>query len=213
MLRNLFRPDSGLMIVMSQITDCIFLSLFWVLCCFGVVTAGASFAALYDATYQAFRKGEKHSWGCFFGAFRRNLKASLIPNVVFLTVTVLIVWGTIRLWNGAVGGTVSWTAFAAGVLVGIVIVGVVSLLWPMLSRFENSTAALLRNTLVLGFGNLPRTLALGMLNVGTGLLCLIYVFPLFFLPALAALVGTLLIEPIFKPYMPEEPAEEEVPEE
>ena len=49
MFRNLFSPDSQLMITMTRITDFIFLSLFWLLCSFPVVTMGASFAALYDA--------------------------------------------------------------------------------------------------------------------------------------------------------------------
>ena len=49
MLRNLLRPDSGLMIAMTQITDCIFLSLFWILGCVPVVTVGTACAALYDA--------------------------------------------------------------------------------------------------------------------------------------------------------------------
>ena len=31
MFRNLLRPDSGLMITMTQLTDTIFLSLFWIL--------------------------------------------------------------------------------------------------------------------------------------------------------------------------------------
>ena len=55
MFRNFFRPDSALMITLSQITDCIFLSLFWIMGCVPVVTAGASFAALYDATYRGLR--------------------------------------------------------------------------------------------------------------------------------------------------------------
>ena len=33
MFRRLFDPQSGLMITMTQITDCIFLSLFWLLGC------------------------------------------------------------------------------------------------------------------------------------------------------------------------------------
>ena len=46
MFRNLINPDNGLMITMNQITDCIFLSLFWLLGCMPVFTAGASCAAL-----------------------------------------------------------------------------------------------------------------------------------------------------------------------
>ena len=61
MFRNLLKPDSPLMITMTQITDCIFLSLFWLLGCIPVVTIGASFAGLYDAAYRGFRKGEKHA--------------------------------------------------------------------------------------------------------------------------------------------------------
>ena len=46
MFRNLFNPDSALMITMTQITDCIFLSLFWFLSCIPLVTAGAATAAM-----------------------------------------------------------------------------------------------------------------------------------------------------------------------
>ena len=54
--------------------------------------------------------------------------------------------------------------------------------------------------------NLPRTAALGLLNAVTVLLCIRYVIPLFFLPALTALISTMFIEPMFKPYIPEEDA-------
>ena len=84
MFRNLFRPDSALMITMNQITDCIFLSLFWLLGCFPVVTMGASFAALYDATYRGFRCGEKHPWHRFLKVFKENWKAGIVPTIVFL---------------------------------------------------------------------------------------------------------------------------------
>ena len=60
---------------------------------------------------------------------------------------------------------------------------------------------------------LPRTVALGMLNAVAILLCVRVVVPLFFLPALAALIGSLLLEPMFKPFMPQEtPVEEDTAE-
>ena len=49
---------------------------------------------------------------------------------------------------------------------------------------------------------------LGIVNAVTVLLCLVYIVPLFFLPTLAALISTLLIEPMFKPYLPDENAAE-----
>ena len=208
MFKNLFRPDSALMITMSQITDCIFLSLFWLLGCFPVVTVGASSAALYDAVFRAYRQGDKHSWSRFLHAFRRNLKSGILPGIVYLGLFGGLAWAMIRLWNAAVAGAISWMLFSGAAFVGVLALGILSVLFPLLSRFENSFAGQLKNTLLLALANLPRTLVLGFLNAACLLLCLRFVFPLFFLPALAALLSTLLLEPMFKPYMPEEPAED-----
>lgn len=206
MFRNLFRPDSALMITMNQITDCIFLSLFWILGCFPVVTVGASFAALYDASYRGFRKGEKHSWQRFLKVFKENWKAGIVPTIVFLGSFTLLVKAVIALWNAAVYGTVSWILFSAGAFVGVLVLGILSVLFPLLSRFENSFAGLLKNTVLLALANMPRTLALGLVNTVSLLLCVRFIFPLFFLPSLAALIGSLFIEPMFRPYMPAEDA-------
>ena len=204
MFRKFLNPDNALMITMTQITDCIFLSIFWLLGCIPVVTVGTSFAALYDATYRGFRQGDKHCWGRFLQVYRDNWKAGILPTVIFLAAATALTKILIGLWNTAVAGNLSWMVFSGAAFAGILVVGILSVLFPMLSRFENSFPALLKNTLFLAMANLPRTLALGLLNSVTVLLCAIYVLPLFFMPSLAALIGSLLIEPMFKPFMPAE---------
>ena len=208
MFKNLFNPDNALMITMTQVTDCIFLSLFWILCSFPVFTVGAASAALYDAVYYGYRRGDKHPWSRFFSAFKGNLKSSVLPAVVYLVLFGLGVWGLIQVWNAAVWGNISFGLFSAAAFLAMLALGILSVLFPMLSRFENSFAGLLRNTLLLSLANLPRTLALGLLNAMSLLLCVKFVFPLFFLPALASLLSTWLLEPMFKPYMPKENPED-----
>lgn len=204
MAKNIFSPDSGLMITFAQITDCIFLSLFFFLGCIPVVTIGASCAALYDAAYHAFRLGDKHSWNRFLHSFEENFRASLLPNLLFLVILSFSGWGVIQLWNRAAVGSLSWAVFAAGAFAAVLVLGILSVMFPMLSRFENPTGVLLKNTVFLALANLPRALALGMVNAAALLLCFRFVFPLFFLPCLAALIGTFFLEPMFQPYMPAE---------
>ena len=204
MFRNLFNPESALMVTMAQVTDCIFLSLFFVLGCIPVVTAGASLTALYDASFRAFRQREKNSWQRFFRVFRQNLKGSLLPTAVLLLVLVCGGWVMIQLWNAAVLEGLSWMVFSAAAFLACTVLGMVSLLFPVLSRFENSAAGLLRNTVLLALANLPRTLCLGILNALAGFLCLKFVVPIFFLPSLAALLGSLFVEPMFKPFLNKE---------
>jgi uncharacterized membrane protein YesL len=204
MFKKLFNPDNALMITMSQVTDCIFLSLFWALGCFPLFTVGASSAALYDAVYHGFRKGDKHSWSRFFRTFKSNLKASLLPGIVYLILFFALVWGLIQVWNAAALGKISMVIFSAAAFLGMIALGILSVTFPVLSRFENSLSGLLRNTLLLALANLPRTLVLGVLNGISIFLTVKFIFPLFFLPALASLISTLLLEPMFKPYMPKE---------
>ena len=208
MLRSLFDPDSGLMITLAQVTDCIFLSFFFILGCIPVVTVGASFAALYDATFRGFRRGEKRSWQRFWRVFAANWLGGIVPGLLIGIFLFAIGSGVVMLWNGAVGGSVSWVLFSAGALGGVLAVGIASVVLPMLSRFENSLLGLLKNSFVLSLANAPRTLALGAVNTLAVFPCVRFVFPLFFLPALAALIGSLFIEPMFKPYLPPEPKEE-----
>ena len=206
MFRNLFSPDSPLMITMSQVTDCIFLSLFWLLGCFPVVTIGTSFAALYDASFRGFRQGNKHAWQRFWKVYKENWKAGIVPTVLFLILTFFLGKGMIGLWNGAVYGQISWMLFAAGEFLGVTALGILSVLFPKLSRFENSLGMLLKNTQLLALANLPRTILLGILSAAVVLLCARFVFPLFFLPSLAALIASVLIEPMFKPFLSKEDA-------
>lgn len=203
MFRNLFNPESGLMITMGQLTDSIFLSLFWLLGCFPIVTIGTSCAALYDAAYRGFRKGEKHSWQRFWQVFKENWKAGIVPTVLFLLLMCLLGKAVILVWNAAVAGAVSWMAFSGAVFLAVVALGILSLTFPVLSRFENSLGGLLKNTLLLALANLPRTIVLGIVTAAAIFLCARFVFPLFFLPAVAALIDSLLVEPMFKPFMPE----------
>lgn len=206
MFRNLFKPDSALMITMSRITDYIFLSLFWMLCCIPVVTIGASTAALYDASFRAFRRNERNTWQRFFQVFRRNWKAGILPTLVFLLAGWGLLKAAVALWNLAVAGTISWMLFAALAFVAVVLLGVLSVLFPVLSRFENSLGGLLKNTLFLALANLPRTAILGAVNAVALFLCARIVVPLFFVPSLAAMLGSYLLEPMFKPYMNDENA-------
>ena len=201
MFRNLINPENGLMVTMNQITDCIFLSLFWLLGCFPLITAGASCAALYDSVYRRFRRGEMKSWSRFFSAFARDFKASLIPTVLFLAALWFGGKGMIGLWNAAAAGMVGWVLFSALAFLAVTALGVLSVLFPLLSRFDNPLPQLLKNTVLLALGNLPRTIALGILNALCGWLCIRWIFPLFFLPALASLLSTLLLEPMFKPFL------------
>ena len=123
------------------------------------------------------------------------------------TLLCLLGKAMILVWNAAATGAISWMLFSAAAFLGVTILGILSLTFPVLSRFENSLGGLLKNTALLGLANLPRTIGLGIVNAAAMFLCVRFVFPLFFLPALAALISSLLVEPMFRPFLPKETEE------
>ena len=203
MFRRLFAPDSDLMVVMTWITDCIFLSIFWLLGCALVVTIGASGAALYDATYRAFRRKHKHSWQRFWRVWLDNWKCSILPGIFVVAATLGIGWVLIQAWNHAVLQN-GWVLFAATAVVGAVLLGAVSVILPMVSRFQNGAMRIIGNAFAVALANLPRTFLLGILQVATIVACVYFVVPVVFLPTLTALVSSFFVEPMFRPYLPED---------
>ena len=204
MFRKFLNPDNDLMILLSQITDVLFLSIFWLFTCIPVVTAGPGTAALYDAVYRGFRLGEKESWHRFFHAFRTNFKTGCLVMLPILLGGWLILRGMAGLFLSAAGGTGSWILFFAAGFMCLLLVGVVAVLFPLLSRFETGVGRLLGNALRLSMAHLPRTVALAVIHGLTIFACLRYVLPVLFLPAICMLVSSFLVEPMFRPYLPAE---------
>ena len=135
--------------------------------------------------------------------YKANWKESILPTLVFYAVVFCLGKTLIPLWNAAVYGQVSWMLFSAAAFAWVVVLGVLNVMMPMLSRFDNSLAGLLRNTVFVAMANLPGTLLVGMVSAAGVVLSAMLVFPVFFMPCLTALISSLFIEPMFRPYMNE----------
>ena len=84
-----------------------------------------------------------------------------------------------------------------------------SLYWYKELLRDSETLNAVKNTLLLALANLPRTVLFGLFNTAAILLCGRFVVPLFFLPALTALLSTLAVEPMFRPFLEPESSEPE----
>ena len=203
MKNSLFDAESWLWKPFGYVADFLILSAIWLLCSVPIVTAGAAFAALYDCCARCVLGGEQELLTRFFRTFRRELKLGS---------------GSFLLWAAVLGGGVllisTFAANAAGTDLNVALAyamaalllfltGVPAWVFPLLSRFTFTLGSLQTTALRLSLAQLPRTIALGLLNAACGWLCFRWVFPLLFLPAVTSLLSTFLLEPMFKPYLTE----------
>lgn len=105
------------------------------------------------------------------------------------------------LYQAAAYSAEAYVLFIAYYILLLLPLGVLCYLFPALSWFEMGPGALLANCAKLAAAHLPSTIAMALLLYGALFLCLNLLPCIVVLPALLALLHSLFLEPIFRPYI------------
>jgi len=196
-MRSLFNPESFIWKPFGYIAELVILSLLWLVCSIPVVTLGASSAALYDATVHTLRRRDEMPIPRFFATFKRELKQGIFTTLVALAVGAVFFFAPLLVFGKQADGRFLLTAW---LLLGFFLLCFLCWLWPALSRFSMELGPLLGASLRLALGHILRSAAMAILWGAALYAGLRYAAPMFVCPALAALVSTYLIEPVFRKY-------------
>lgn len=198
-MTSLFSQDSALMRGLSYLTDAVWLTVLTVVACLPVVTVGASLCAAYE-TARALGNGEGHMTRRFLTAFRSNFPKATALWAVF----GLIGAGLAASWIVVQITPLLVVKFAATILWLIAFVWT----WALQARFENPVGRTLLNALLIGFGNMARTIAVIVVDAAFVVLLAAswMLFPqgLFLLvllgPGLLALAHEAILRPVIRRY-------------
>ena len=183
------------------VADVLLLSCLWFLGAVLVLPFGAVTAALYDCCARCVRGHDPR----LFQRFWRTAKREFVPGLLSTLLWGVILIGgyqLIRLYGNAVTTSDAHVAITAGLLFLLcAVVGIACWVLPVLSRFTLTFGALQRTAVKLAFIHPLRTIVLGVATVLSGFVCLQFWVPFVCLPALLALLWTLLLEPVFRQYM------------
>ena len=152
-MQKLFAPDGGFSHFTARLSQLVWLNILSLVCSLPVVTFGASSAALYTVLLHLLQGEDGHLPRRFFAAWRDNWKRA--SGCWLLLLNVIAVCGA-DLWLAQTGNRFIWKVLAvfALQLVGMVM----TFLFPLLARYENTWRRQLSNALMLGVGNLPKLL-------------------------------------------------------
>lgn len=198
---GIFNPERGFYQVTGKMVDLFLLSVFWLFCSIPVVTIGPSTAALYHTVNRCIRGNGRNSWVLFFRTFRDNLKVGVLTTLVLLPAAVLLVFLQGLLYQTAVVGKAGYVLYVAYQIFLLLPLGALCYVFPVLSRFTFRTGGLLLNCSKLAMAHLPSTVGMGLL-LGLSIWICSYIPVLAaVLPALLALIQSLPLERIFRPYI------------
>ena len=158
---GIFNVDSGFNRTLTKIADMVLLSFYWLICCLPVVTIGASTTALYYACMKNHLE-EGTNTRNFFHAFIRDLKQSLVLELIVVVVAGLLVVDLYVLpqMNIPLGGLVQ-IILTACAIIGI---AMLSYLFPLLARFETTMIRRFQNAIYMSLMNFQYTLLIVAVN-------------------------------------------------
>jgi uncharacterized membrane protein YesL len=213
---NIFTYDSKVMRLLDKLVDCIVLNLIWLIFSLPIFTIGPATAALYYTVDKSICKDRGYVWKEFWNGFKLNFKQGIFAGLAALLVCLVLGVGCWEiLLSMAAAGEVSPLGIAYLIIVLFWVMWLHFWL-PYIARFQDSTRQMLKNTLILCLTHLPFSLLLLLAAAGSAVL-LVCVLPvpvailvaLCLLPSIYTLIVRLILEHIFKKYIPAEEVEEQ----
>ncbi len=205
----MFSPDSLFSRFMNTLLDIIVIGLLWLLSSLLIVTIVASTTAAYYAMSKVVRHKTGYVVKEYFRSFKANLKQSVFPVIIFMTVVIVIVLDVIYVWNHR-----SKTNDALFViLVGIAFLFLSCSVYfcPFLSRFTKKNRELFRLSAFSAFRFLPITVAVLIATLGAVIIIYLMPWMIVFLPGIFLFYLTYPMEYVMSAFMkkPEKGSPEE----
>ncbi len=201
---RLFNYDGGAMRSISKFTDCISLSLLFLVSCIPVFTIGTAMTAMYHTAYKALRHDRGYVFRDYVESFRDNFKQTTPVWLIALVLGALL---------GADGAIIAFYArkgsipAALGVVFAVALAvwfAWVSYLFPYMARFENTRKQSMKNAILFAAVHLPMTILVLALAAGTALMLYIFPFLVIMLPAVHSWLQSFILEWVFRKYMTDE---------
>ena len=159
----MFHPDSRLIRFLTRVCDLLFLNIALVLSCCTVIFSGTGVTSLYSITLKMMRGGDCDPIKGFLRGLRENFLTSsfatvlLLGDITLLAVLRGVLYAETLLMPPAV--------FVLLAILAVFLTALLSYLFPLLARYENTFSHHLSNAARLALANLPVTVLITTVNL------------------------------------------------
>lgn len=157
-MKGIFDPESSFMQLLSSVADLVILNVLFLICSIPVFTIGASFSAMHFVLMKMVKQEDSNNIRTFFEAFRQNFKRATMLWLVFLVISGVIAGDAVLMMRGEVE-IPQTAAIVVGTIYAVMLM-VMMYAFPMISRYENSTKQILKNSLLICILNLPKSVGM-----------------------------------------------------
>ena len=160
--------DSPIMSGLSAAADLLVLNVLTILCSLPIFTIGAAITALNESCFHIIRQEGSSVARGYFRAFRSNFKKGTFLGLLFLVAAAFLYFDYLAALTYV-------PVFRVGIVaIAILLLAVFEYAFALLSRYENTLIATLKNAAMLSVAYFPRTLLMLMFTIGFWLACITF---------------------------------------
>ncbi len=151
---KLFNLDSPVMRFLSRMADLIWLNILTLICCLPIITAGASLTAMHYVLLKMVRNEEGYITKSFFNSFKINFRQATLIWLMMLVLIFIFVGDVYIMLQGNFPLVMT---ILVGIVIFMALIGM-TMVFPVLSRFDNTIKNTLRNSFLMGVANFPKVI-------------------------------------------------------
>lgn len=168
---NLFEYDNKFFEVLGKITDIIILNLLCIISCLPIITIGASVTATYFVALQMVRNEETYIIREFIKGFKENFIFSTKVWSIILIIGLVLSFDfyiSRLILNEYMRITLQFIL----TIVSIIFIFLLTYVFPIISKFENTIKNTMINSILISIQHLPKTIFMVLINLSPIILTL-----------------------------------------
>ena len=177
-LRSVFDPEGPVLQFITKIVYSVWLNILWFICCIPIFTIGPSTTALFYSCQKMARDEEGYITRSFFHSFKENFKQGTVIGLIMTVLGAILSFDAfvlLRLYKTSAFWAILTAAFLVAAVAWII---VFMWIFPLLAHFENTTAAMFKNSIMLGMRFLICTVIMAVVYIAMALLIIYVMTPL-----------------------------------
>lgn len=202
---KLFDIEGPVIQFLNRVADLMILNFLVMICCLPIITAGAAFTAMHYVLLKIARKEEGYLVKGFFKSFKENFKQA---TIIWLAMLAIVAFYAVDFYIFRYS-EVEFSRFFIIIFLALAFVFILTSVYvfPVLSRFENSTKNILKNAVSIAILDFPKSIVLVVIYVLPFVLIYLssysWVFVFMFGISLPAYAAAMIYSSIFKKFEPE----------
>lgn len=169
---NIFRYDNKFFEILDKITDIIVLNLLCIFFSLPVITMGASITAMYSVSMKMAKGKEPYIIKEFIKGFKENFRDATI-SWILITIVVTVLGLDFYISKMIFSDTLKIVFQFIFTLVSIILVFVLTYIFPIISKFNNTIKQTIINSILIPIQNLPNTILMVLINLSPVIMILI----------------------------------------